>query len=347
MIPLMKVYMSPSASQEVAKTLNSGYIAQGPKADEFEKELQELLALPRRPLAIGTGTHALDLAYHLCGVGPGTSVISTSLTCLATNCTLVTRGAEIIWADVDQYGRIDPEDVGRKVRDDTVAIVAVDWSGRPCDYGALKKFGPPVIQDGAHSLLANTEGGDYRMWSFQAVKHLTCGDGGALLTPELQAERAELLRWYGLNRKDKSNFRVHQDVVEPGYKYGMNDIAATIGLENIKTVAHRVRHHRGNARVLCKELGEEYFDDSSYWFLPLREKNREAFVAHMRDRWIEASEAHVRNDTKAAFSRFQPEPGSLPGLEKFAQCQVNIPCGWWVGENDLDKIIDAVKQFRR
>ena len=130
--------MAPEAERAVADVLASGFIGQGPKVEEFEQALQETLDCPYPPLTTNSCTSALDLALHLIGVGPGDEVISTPMTCTATNGVIVNRGAQIVWADVNPFsGLISPEDVGRLVSRRTKAIMAVDWGGKPCDYETL------------------------------------------------------------------------------------------------------------------------------------------------------------------------------------------------------------------
>src|SRR3990170_2900817 len=131
--------MAEDAPAAVQRVLESGYIGQGPKVEEFEQAFARALDAPFVPLSLNSGTSALDLALHLIGVGPGDEVISTPMTCTATNGVIVNRGAKIVWADVDPFtGLISPGDVGRLVSRRTKAIMAVDWGGKPCDYEALK-----------------------------------------------------------------------------------------------------------------------------------------------------------------------------------------------------------------
>src|SRR5262245_48065207 len=101
MIPLFKVAMSPEAPARVAGVLESGYIGQGEQVETFEAALQTLLGTPTPPLTTNSCTSALDLALHLTHVGPGDEVITTPVTCTATNSGIVTRGAIPVWADVD------------------------------------------------------------------------------------------------------------------------------------------------------------------------------------------------------------------------------------------------------
>lgn len=354
MIPLFKVAMSSEAPARVAEVLESGYIGQGEQVERFESALQELLGTSAPPLTTNSCTSAIDLALHLIGAGPGDEVVTTPVTCTATNSPIVTRGARPVWADVDPWtGLIDPADVARKVTRKTRAIVAVDWGGVTCDYGVLKGFGLPVIQDAAHSLTAGI-GGNYVCWSFQAIKHLTTGDGGALWCPPEQLERARLLRWYGLDRRSKADFRCEQNIQEAGYKYHMNDIAAAIGLANIGYAWQNIKLHRDNANhyhhwladvpgITCPRR-DTYDNMSSWWLYTLLVEDRQGFIAHLADHGIAASPVHARNDTHRAFHF---PNGALPGVDHFTSRNVAIPVGWWLSADDRRRIIEAVRSWTR
>lgn len=354
MIRLFQVAMSPQASDLVTQTLQSGYIGQGEQVEKFEAAFAHLIEAPFPPLTVNSGTSALDLALHLVGVAPGDEVITTPMTCTATNTGIVNRRANIIWADIDpQTGLIDPEDVARKVTSRTKAIMAVDWAGRACDYAALRRHGIPVIEDAAHALLTRkqgrsiaTEGGDYICWSFQAIKHLTTGDGGALLPPPMQLERGRLLRWYGLDRRSTLSFRCDQNICEAGYKYHMNDIAASIGLANLSMAAEIVAAHRENAAWYDHRLADvpgvtlpPPDPEASWWLYTLLVEDRDAFIAFFKERGIEASPVHSRNDKHNAF--FFPN-GPLPGVDYFAAHEVAIPVGWWLTTEEREYVAQAV-----
>lgn len=357
MIPLFKVFMNELAVERVAHTLRSGYVGQGPRVEEFEQAFGRLVEAREPPLALNSGTSALDLALHLCGVGPGDEVLTTPVTCTATNSPIVTRGARPIWCDVDpRTGLIDPRDVAKKVTRRSKAILAVDWGGAPCDYQALKALGPPVIEDAAHGLLTRFEdesiartGGDYVVWSFQAIKHLTCGDGGALLTPADQTERGRLLRWYGLCRRSQASFRCQQSIEEVGYKFHMNDISASIGLANVSDVPEIVARHRENARWYCDHLENrpgvfvpQYDPASAWWLFTLLVDQRDGFIEHLKRRGIDASPVHARNDKHPGFNF---PNGPLPGVDHFTTRNVAIPVGWWLSDKDRQEIAWAVESF--
>jgi dTDP-4-amino-4,6-dideoxygalactose transaminase len=357
MIPLFKVFMAPDAKDRAGATLDSGYVGEGPRVQEFEQAFGQLVGFRSPfPLALNSCTSALDLACHLIGVGLGDEVITTPMTCTATNGVLVNRGAKIVWADVDPVtGLIDPKDVARKITHRTKAIMAVDWAGRSCDYWALRTASHelrrvPIIQDAAHNVFVDPQNrGDYVAWSFQAIKHLTTGDGGALLVPPNQQERARLLRWYGLDRTSSADFRCAQNIKEAGFKYHMNDIAASIGLANIPHVAELVAKHRENAAWYSQRFQgvpgiTSPPDDpaSSWWLYTVLVQDRAGFIAHLAARGISASPVHRRNDVHPAF--FYPN-GPLPGVDHFAEQECAIPVGWWCSQEDLKGVADAVIEW--
>jgi dTDP-4-amino-4,6-dideoxygalactose transaminase len=362
MIPLFKVNMAQDAYLRVAEVLRSGYIGQGKVVEKFEDVLEKKFG--RRPLTTSSCTHALDLAYHLAEIKPYTDsiVISTPMTCLATNMPLVHRRAKIVWADIDPLtGNIDPHSVERLLKywDGYVeAVVIVDWAGRECDTAHLAELSArwdiPIIEDAAHVFHSKPCRHDYpdnwyTAYSFQAIKHLTCGDGGALIVPKAQYQRAKLLRWFGLDRT-KGGMRSDQNVSEAGYKYHMNDINAAIGLANFSRANDSVMRARENAsfyndalsrtrKVTCPPPDE----GSSWWMYVIRTPERERFIKFMAKRGIEVGAAHRRNDRSECMRQCEyDKDGKLPGVAAYDAEQCSIPVGWWLSVNDLHTIADAV-----
>jgi len=358
MIRLFQVYMHDQAVALASETLMSGYIGQGARVDEFERKLSARMN-DRRVLTLNSCTSALDLALHLCGVGPGDHVVTTPQTCTATNGVIVRRGAHPIWADIDpSTGNIDPADAKRKVTPRTKAIMAVDWGGRACDYEALCSIGLPVIEDAAHAFATKIDGkhiaesgGDYVCFSFQAIKHLTTGDGGAIVVPDVDIERATKLRWYGLDRTSSKSFRCEQNIDEPGYKYHMNDIAAAIGIGNLRGIDDIVARHVAHARTYCDALSNvpgvraPGFDaESSWWIYSLLVDNPQRFMAEMAERDVECSPVHARNDKHTGFREASINSGPLPGVDEFAAGHVAIPVGWWLSQEDVAHVIAATME---
>jgi len=355
-IPLFKVRMSMAAHESVGAVLKSGYIAEGPKVVAFEQELGKRFENDSL-VVVNSATSALHLAMHLIGIGPGDEVITTAQTCIATNVAILHFGATPVFVDVDPLtGNICAQDVEDNLTAKTKAIIAVDWGGRPCDYRALRSHGLPVIEDAAHALGTTYDGGhvaqkggDYVVFSFQAIKHLTCGDGGALVVPRDQLERARKLRWFGLDRQTKMRFRFAQDVAEVGYKFHLNDIHAAIGLANLPGTEDALIKHRENAYRLHQALKDcagitvpKYDARSSYWLFTILVNDPIDFIDKMAEKGIECSPAHTRNDVNTAFQGARKSK-KLEGLEHFSKHQVSIPVGWWLTQNDIRLIVDAAK----
>lgn len=359
-ISLFQVAMNPSVKEAVAAVLMSGYVAQGPKVDLFEDQLMDWVG--DRPVTVNSGTSALTLAYILAGVKQGSKVISTPMTCSATNLPLVNLGAEILWADIDpRTGLIDPESVEKLLRqNDATVIVAVDWGGQPADYEALaglaRDSGAAIIEDAAHAFGASYKGipvgrtADYVAFSFQAIKHLTTGDGGALVVPPEEQERARNLRWFGIDRGVKTKeFRGEVDIPEAGYKFHMNDIAATIGIENLWRASDILWGYREVAKFYDRELHADFtrtaptYDHVGSWWiytvlLPSRPE-REKFKTWMAESGVQVSQVHWRNDNLSCMSDFRRE---LPGVDEFADRMICLPSHW---ATDMETVTQAANGF--
>jgi dTDP-4-amino-4,6-dideoxygalactose transaminase len=356
MIPLFKVRMSPDAWGEVKKVLDSGYIGQGPKVDRFEKQLKAKFGT--NVLTVNSCTSGLDLAYHMIGLKPGDEVISTPLTCTATNSPLINRGVKIKWADVDiNTGNIDPNSVESLINDKTKAIVIVDWCGRECSDRfkyISKQYDIPIVEDAAHVYHVKPGGYPkhnwYTVFSYQAIKHLTTGDGGAMIVPPDQYERAKLLRWYGLDRTKGESFRCSQNIKEVGYKYQLNDIAAAIGLCNFYEAEMSVKLARINAEYYDNKLGgmlkfvrrAPYDPGSSWWLYDIRTPNRDEFIKFFTEKGIMAGQVHARNDKHDGFPK-SDKP--LPNLSVYDSTHCAIPVGWWLVPGDRDYIIDKLIEW--
>lgn len=357
MIPLFKVKMSENASSAVSEVLNSGFIGQGPKVEEFEDLLWAELKCKNRPVTVNSCTSAIDLALHLCGVGPGDEVVSTCLSCFASNIGPIHRGATIRWADINPItGLIDPDSVKSLITNKTKAIIAVNWAGRICDYKTLKSFGIPVIEDAAHTwdVLNDSFGerGDYVCYSFQAIKFLTTGDGGILICEDKQKEEeARILRWYGLDRTKGETFRCQNMIEKAGFKYHMNDIAATIGISNINEARFSVYSHKDNAKLLISCIENKniilppWDNTCSFWLFSLHVLNnrKQEFIKYMEEKGISVSPVHYRNDLYPCTLKFKER--ELPGVDRFSETQVSIPNGWWLTDNNINYIIDTINAF--
>jgi dTDP-4-amino-4,6-dideoxygalactose transaminase len=374
-IPLFKVAMAEDAPHMVGDVLASGWIGQGPRVEEFENRLRERLGTPHLA-TVNCATSGLHLALHMtAGAGraarpgepPEGEVLTTALTCTATNWPILANGLRIRWIDVDPATlNVDLDDVARKISPATRAIVVVHWAGYPLDLDRLRGildaaearhgFRPAVIEDCAHAWGSTYRGqplgnhGNIAVYSFQAIKSLTTGDGGVVVFPtEELAERAKILRWYGIDRRVPEGPRLTADIPEYGFKFHMNDINATIGLANLPSVDARVARHQENAAYYDRELkgvpGLELTEraggrQSSCWLYTVLVEHRPEFEARMAERGIAVSQVHQRNDV---YSVVRESRAPLPGLDRVANRMVSIPVGWWVSDADREHIAETIR----
>jgi dTDP-4-amino-4,6-dideoxygalactose transaminase len=361
-IPMFKVAMNPEVNAELLRVLHSGWIGQGPMVREFEGMLSQVFQNDK-VLTLSSGTHGLSLALRLCDLGPGDEVITTPLTCTATNMPILGMGADIVWADVKRDLNIDPSSIVRCITDKTKAIIVVHWGGYPCDMEEIHKLsydtGIPVIEDAAHAYgsvyqhhpIGDCSFSNYTMFSFQAIKHLTSVDGGALCCGyEDDYKRGKLLRWYGIDRESpRTDFRCEEDIAEFGYKFHMNDVCATIGMYNMEIVEENINVASHNAAYYERELANvdgveliQMADDrqSSYWLFSMLVDRRSEFTHMMGRKGIAVSRVHERNDKHTCFDKYKRE---LPGLESIMDKMICIPVGWWVTPEDREYIVESIK----
>lgn len=366
-IPLFHVSMASDVGDYILPVLQSGYVGEGSKVKEFEQALGRFLHT-ENVVAVSSCTAAITMALRMAGVGYGNYVISTPMTCLATNEPILSLGATPIWADVDpKTGNIDPASVMEillrpdLVHEDIKAILCVDWGGYPCEYGELRKvsmsYGLPIIEDAAHAFGSMYKGSmigtlaDYTCFSFQAIKTLTTVDGGALVCSDVK--RAQLMRWFGLDRTKGASMRCLQDPPEYGYKFHMNDVSASIGLANIKHVESNLAATLTNAKMYdegfaglehVKLAGARYDVLSSYWLYTVLADNSAEFIDFMAHKGVECSKVHGRNDKKTIFA---DSVADLPGVDYFDERHVCIPVGCWLSDDKVNHVVSSVKEYNR
>lgn len=378
-IELFKVYMSKEAPALVAQVLASGWVGQAQKVEDFEAELRVWFATDHCN-TLNSATSGLHLALHYAKLQCDKDrslgfhreikdeVLTTPLTCTATNWPILANGLKIRWTDIDpETCNLNLDDLERKLSPKTLAIMVVHWGGYACDIERLKSIqkkchklyghNPMIIEDCAHAWgarygdkLIGTHG-NVCVFSFQAIKHLTTGDGGLLISPnEAMHQDIKLLRWYGLDRTSSKDFRCEQTVLHWGYKMHMNDINAAIGLCNLPESHGVVLKHQANGKYYDEQLHgipgltllkKNPKVESSYWVYTLRVENRAGFQKKLAENGIVTSMVHKRNDQHGCVMDYRC---ALPGLEVVAEDMICIPCGWWVTPEQREHIVNTIKR---
>jgi dTDP-4-amino-4,6-dideoxygalactose transaminase len=247
---------------EVVECLRSGWITTGPRARAFEKQFAELLGGGVQAISVNSATAGLHLALEAIGVGPGDVVVTTPYTFTATAEVVRYLGADILLADIDSRSfNVDPDEVARVMRGNArvKALLPVHFAGQACEMDALAQLAEraavPIIEDAAHALPATFHGrligtlSKATIFSFYATKTITTGEGGMVVTADAAlAERARVMRLHGINRDVFDRYRAnvpswYYEVVAPGFKYNLTDVAAAIGIHQLRK-AYQFRERR-------------------------------------------------------------------------------------------------------
>lgn len=363
-IEFFNTTIAPTAINAVSDTLRSTRISAGAKADLFETNLTKYGLI--NPVTVNSGTVTMQLALLAAGVGPGDEVIISAQTFIATGMAVLYVGAKPVFADIDlQDGNMSVKSFVEKITSKTKAVIPVHWAGYPCDMDSINFIANScniaVIEDAAHAFGATYNGhmigsiSRFTSFSFQAIKHLTTGDGGALCCKnDSDAKLIKRLRWFDIDRENtRTGFlgeRVY-DAVNIGYKYHMNDIAATLGIENLKHIDMRLNRVRTIAKKYESELKDvssvklmQYQSNrqSSYWLFPLLVEDRDDFIKHMQTKNIPVSVVHQGIDDNSIFGGMRND---LPNQRKFDAHQIHIPIHDALTDKQIEIIIKTIKEF--
>lgn len=313
--------------------MSNRWLGEGPVTKELEKEFGKKFNY-EYCLSTNSGSSALELAYHLLGLKPGDEVIVPVLTCTATNIPLLRKGVIPVFVDIKNDLTIDPNSVKAKIRLKTKAIVVVTLGGLPIDKEIFKisqRFGIPIIIDAAQSLGVPEKQGDYICYSFQAIKHFTSGDGGMLvLRNKKQYKRAKRLRWFGIDRESKmrndwqpyKQREMTMDIEEAGYKFQMNDVAASIAISGLKNSDKWLKYRKKIGEYYKNNLKCPVIIGGSYWLAGILVDDRDRIAKELKEAGIETNMAHIRNDEFTIFKKFKT---NCPNMDKIESKYLYIP----------------------
>jgi perosamine synthetase len=355
--------VSPRAIELVNETLQSTFLSEGRRVKEFELALESRLGI-RHPVALNSGTSALHLALVLAGIGAGDEVILPAQTFVATGLAILMEGAVPVFADIDPLtGNITAAAIAAKISPRTCAVIPVHWGGYPCDLDEINSLaathGFAVIEDAAHALGAAYKSKSigaisrFTAFSFQAIKHLTTGDGGALCCmDEFDADLATTRRWFGIDRANSKpsilGERVY-DISAIGYKYHLNDLAAAVGLGNLEDFPARLARRREIAGQYRRELADvpglqllTLAPDRThaYWLFTVLVERREDFIRKLAANKIPSSVVHLRIDHNSVFGGISND---LPGQAEFNARQISIPVHEALTAEDVDSVIRTIR----
>jgi dTDP-4-amino-4,6-dideoxygalactose transaminase len=362
---------------EVVDTLKSGWVTTGPKAQRFEADFNAFLGEPGlHAIAVNSATAGLHLALEGLGIGPGDEVITTTHTFTATAEVVRYLGADVRLVDIDPATlNIDPAAVEAAITPATRAILPVHYAGLAADMPALldiaRRHGVKVVEDAAHALPTTCGGGlvgtldsDATVFSFYANKTITTGEGGMLVTRDAAlAKRARVMRLHGMNRDafDRYTAKVpswYYEVVAPGFKYNLTDIAAALGLQQLK----KARAFQQRREQLAAMYDAAFADlplrlpprpragDQHAWHLYVLRLadgagiERDRFIERLFDAGIGCSVHYIPLHLHPYWrERYALQPGQFPQSQRAYERMFSLPIYTRLSDADVQRVVDAVR----
>ena len=363
-IPIFNTYIDKDAKKYVNSVLDSTFLSEGKLVKDFENQLCKKIGF-NNVLTVNSGTSALHMALVMSGVSEGDEVILPAQTFVATGLVILQQKAVPVFADIDyNTGNISIESIKEKITPKTKAIILVHWGGMPCDLDEINEFAfinnIIVIEDAAHALGATYKNrkigniSDYTCFSFQAIKHLTTGDGGAICCKSLDNQKEGLIsRWFGIDRVNSVNSILGERVYninKLGFKYHLNDYSAALGLANLKSYDERLQNLRSIAKYYNENLknvsGISLFEnkidrESAYWLYGFHVENRDSFINLLKNNGITSSVIHLGIDHNSIFGG---KDFNLTNQRKFDESQIHIPIHNAIDLSKAQYIVEIIKK---
>ncbi len=362
---------------EVVDTLRSGWVTTGPKTKRFEDDFKAFLGdAGLHCLAVNSATAGLHLALEALGIGPGDEVITTTHTFTATAEVVRYLGADVVLVDIDPATLcIDPARVEAAITPRTKAIMPVHYGGLAADMPALlaiaERHGLKVVEDAAHALpttsggaLVGTLGSDATVFSFYANKTMTTGEGGMVVTRDAAlAQRMRTMRLHGMSRDAFDRFTAkvpswYYEIVAPGFKYNLTDIAAAMGIHQLKQVR---RFHARRAEIaaafdaafadlpLLTPPGPRTGDLHAWHLYPIRLQgaapiDRDALIERLFAAGIGCSVHYIPLHLQPYWrDRYALRAERFPHSQKAYERMVSLPIYTRMTDADVQRVADAVR----
>jgi UDP-4-amino-4-deoxy-L-arabinose-oxoglutarate aminotransferase len=378
-LPLSRPALGDEEAAAVVECLRSGWITSGPKVAELEGLFREATGAPHA-VAVASATAGLHIVLAALGVGPGDEVVTPSLTFASTVNQIALRGATPVFAECD-YGTllVRPADLAAKITNRTKAVIPVHFAGAPADLDPIRasadRAGIPVIEDAAHAVGTSYKGipaggpsgagnpGNIAIFSFHPIKNITTAEGGMVTCyDDGLAARLRLLRFHGIERDAWKRYgkggTPHYDIREPGYKYNLTDLHATLGVVQMgkaqRLNARRTELARRYLSGLQGVAGIELPQEPAYpllhsWHLFIVKATgieRDALIASLAQRNVGAG-LHFPPCHLLAYvrERFGGSEGDLPQTERAAKRILSLPLFPGMAAEDVDYVCEAVREI--
>nr|WP_199066428.1 DegT/DnrJ/EryC1/StrS family aminotransferase [Chromobacterium sp. ASV5] len=364
---------------EVVDALRSGWVTTGPKTKQFEADFAAFLGGDVEAIAVNSATAGLHLALEAIGVGPGDEVIVPSYTFTATAEVVRYLGADPVCVDVDPATfNISPAAIRAAITDKTRAIMPVHFAGLACEMDEIiaiaREHGVKVVEDAAHSMptyykgkLVGTLDSDVTVFSFYANKTMTTGEGGMVVSRDKDIiARCKIMRLHGISRDAFDRYvsktpAWFYEVVAPGFKYNMSDIAAAIGIQQLKKIRHFHEQREAMAERFDRELAglplilparaKDAGSNHAWHLYPVRLKpeagiSRDDFIVRMSEKGIGCSVHFIPLHRQPVWrDGYGLKREDFPASDAAFEAEVTLPLYTRMTEADQTRVIAAVREI--
>ncbi len=361
---------------EVVNVLESGWVTTGPKVLQFENDFTKFIGSDEsQSISVNSATAGLHLALEALGVGHGDEIITTTLTFTATAEVARYLGADVRLVDVNPVTlNINPDEIRRVISSKTKVIIPVHYAGLSCDMDEIlsiaEEFDLKVVEDAAHALpttyknkMIGSLQSDATVFSFYANKTMTTGEGGMVVTYNSDlAKRIKIMRLHGIDRDAFDRFQSkkpawYYEVIAPGFKYNMTDIAAAIGIQQLKKLPRFLKRRKYLAKRYLSSLANlplilpaDDIDGGSHsWHLfviRLQDNvkmNRDELVQFLNDKGIGSSVHYVPLHRQPYWrDKYSLSVDMFPEADKAYYSMVSIPLYTRMTDEQQDRVINAL-----
>jgi len=368
MIPVSRPSIGDEELKAVGDVFKAGWLGMGSKVKEFENKIIEYLGDPnRQAIAVNTGTTALHLALDTLGVGIGNEVIVPSLTFVASIQAITQTGATPVFCEIEaETLNLDISDLKRKINKKTKVIMPVHYRGEACDMAAImnlaSEHGLRVVEDAAHAFGSSYKGkkigsfGDITCFSFDPIKNITCGEGGALVFSDKKLlETMQQKRILGIDKDTWSRYRNERswfyDVLTQGYRYHMSNINAVIGLEQLKKLTAFVarkneiamRYDAAFDKIAgISVLKTNYSETALFTYIIKVIDGRDSLIDHLKEKGVGSGIHYIPSHM---FTFCQKYRTPLPATEETYKQILTLPLYYDMTDAEVEKVIAAVESF--
>ena len=367
MLPVSRPSTGREELEAIGKVMETGWLGLGSVVFDFENLIKDYLGV-KNVIAVNTGTSAIHIALDAFGITAGDEVVVPSMTFAATIQAILATGAVPVFCEVNPDTlNVDVSDIQKLITSKTKAIVPVHYCGKACDMDELLAIAKPkgikVIEDAAHAFGSSYKGkkigsfGDAACFSFDPIKNITCGEGGAVtLNDDEIAEKIRRKRILGIDKDTWHRYRNERtwfyEVTDTGFRYHMSNMNAAMGIEQFKKMDKFIARKREITMLYDKEfaglagikiLRPEYQETAQFCYILRVENDRDKMMTFLKSKGVGSGVHYIPNHTQPIFKKYADR--ALPITDKVAEQIITLPLYYDMTNADMELVINSVKEF--